>query len=198
MYLIWTPFYLFVWKALQCRYSCGLSCFVCFWDSFTAAVFNYPLHKCVCIEGRGSLFETKSHYESACLQTVNLSPLCLHRVEHTNMQHSRKNILLYSSVLLFTDIQVGLVIFGLGCHNQSFNKHLFVKACRHGSNYIHHLILWKDVNGLENYFSLLSLPTRDIIELIQLKGDKFYCLTGHVIYLWLICLSLPYCFIWHI
>lgn len=55
----------------------------------------------------------KSHYDSAWLQTVNLFPSVLHGAENTNMQHSRKNILLYLSVLLLTDMQVGFGYFWL-------------------------------------------------------------------------------------
>lgn len=42
-------------------------------------------------------------------------------------------------------------------------------------------------NGLDNYFSLSSLPTLDIVEFIQLMealaDNMFHCFTGRIIYL---------------
>lgn len=131
--VVWTAFYLSVWKALQCRFSCGLSCSVCFWGSFTTKVFNHPLHNyttgwvsvCVSLGGRG-LFHTKSHCDSAWLQTVNLFPSVYIGLRIQTCNTAER---IYYFIHLFCCWQTCkfvLVISGLGCHNQSFNKHFFV------------------------------------------------------------------------
>lgn len=93
---------------------------------------------------------------------------------------SRKDTLVYLSIRQTYKLFLDSALI------TSFNKHFFVWGCGHGSNHTHHLILSRNVNGLENYF---SYPPYQLLILSSLSNswrnyedNKFYCYTGHIIY----------------
>lgn len=154
---ILNSFYSFARKALQFKYSCGLACSVCLRciHLFIICINTLPVGL-FCFVGVGGL------------KLLNLLPQLTQGWDNSHAPQQKGTLTyLYLSVLLLTDMQVVSIFC---CHNQ-FQK-TFLWAWRHGSNhYIHHLTLSGNVNGLENYFSLSSLPTLDTVKFIQLMEE---------------------------